>query len=102
MVTKKRARAGREHSTGSGIVINTKGEILTNSHVVEACRTITVKFASGSSETGLLAARDERNDLAVVRVSGAHFGCDVPRQENRLIPRNNRNNYRNSSNCWGK
>jgi Trypsin-like peptidase domain len=64
--------AAADSSTGSGIVINTKGEILTNSHVVVACRTITVKFASGTSEAGILATRDEKNDLAVVRLSGAN------------------------------
>ena len=50
-------------------MIGTKGEILTNSHVVEACQTITVKFASGNSRQGTLVARDQRNDLAVIRLS---------------------------------
>jgi S1-C subfamily serine protease len=61
---------GAEISSGSGVVIGTKGEILTNSHVVEACQTITVKLASGSSQLSTLVARDERNDLAVIRLSG--------------------------------
>jgi S1-C subfamily serine protease len=59
-----------EISTGSGVVIGTKGEILTNSHVVEACQTITVKLASGNSQLSALVARDERNDLAVIRLGG--------------------------------
>jgi hypothetical protein len=63
------AAAAADRATGSGIVINTKGEILTNSHVVEACRTITVKLASGNSVNGAVFARDERNDLAVVRLT---------------------------------
>jgi hypothetical protein len=61
---------GAEISTGSGVVIGTKGEILTNSHVVEACQTITVKLASGISQPSTLIARDERNDLAVIRLGG--------------------------------
>jgi len=61
---------GAEISTGSGVVIGKKGEILTNSHVVEACQTITVKLASGNAQPGALVARDERNDLAVIRLSG--------------------------------
>ena len=62
--------AGRaaEISSGSGVVINTKGEILTNAHVVEGCQTITVRLAFGNSEAGVLVANDEKNDLAVVRV----------------------------------
>jgi S1-C subfamily serine protease len=51
--------AGRaaEIFSGSGVVINAKGEILTNAHVVEECQKITVKFASGNSEAGVLVAR---------------------------------------------
>ena len=65
------AVAYAETSSGSGVLIGTKGEILTNAHVVEACQIITVKLASGNSQTAVLVARDERNDLAVVRLTGA-------------------------------
>ena len=60
---------GANTLSGSGVIIGAKGEILTNAHVVEACQTITVKLASGSSGTAVLVARDERNDLAVVRLT---------------------------------
>ena len=55
-------------STGSGVVIGTQGEILTNSHVVENCENINVQFSSGGSEPATLVARDQRNDVAVIRV----------------------------------
>jgi S1-C subfamily serine protease/predicted secreted Zn-dependent protease len=55
-------------STGSGVVIGTQGEILTNSHVVEDCENIHVQFSSGGSEPATLVARDQRNDVAVIRV----------------------------------
>ena len=58
-----------EISAGSGVMIGTQGEILTNSHVVEDCQKITVQFSSKYSETAVLVARDQRNDLAVVRTS---------------------------------
>ena len=48
-------------STGSGAVIGTHGEVLTNAHVVENCTQITVQSSSAS-----VVARDEKNDLAVV------------------------------------
>jgi tetratricopeptide (TPR) repeat protein len=60
---------GAETLSGSGVVIGAKGEILTNAHVVDACQTITVRLSSGNSEKGALIARDERNDLAVVRLT---------------------------------
>jgi S1-C subfamily serine protease len=53
--------------SGSGAVIGSNGEILTNSHVVEQCAQITVQFSTGNSEVAVLIARDEKNDLAVVR-----------------------------------
>jgi Trypsin-like peptidase domain len=58
--------------SGSGVVIGTQGEILTNAHVVEACTEITVRFPPGNLERAGLVARDERNDLAVVRATGAN------------------------------
>jgi S1-C subfamily serine protease len=53
--------------SGSGVVIGTQGEILTNAHVVEACTEITVRFPPGNLERGVLLARDEKNDLAAIR-----------------------------------
>jgi S1-C subfamily serine protease len=52
-------------SAGSGVVIGTHGEILTNSHVVEDCAKITVQFKD--SEIAGVVTRDQKNDLAVVR-----------------------------------
>jgi len=58
-----------EISVGSGVVIGTQGEILTNAHVVEACSEINVRFPSGNSELAVLVARDEKNDLAAIRAT---------------------------------
>jgi S1-C subfamily serine protease len=55
--------------TGSGVVIGTRGEILTNAHVVEGCKKITVQMFSQNSQAAVLVARDQQNDLAVVRVN---------------------------------
>jgi S1-C subfamily serine protease len=54
--------------TGSGVAIGTRGEILTNAHVVESCEKITVQLSSRDSRAAVLVARDQRNDLAVVRI----------------------------------
>ena len=59
--------------TGSGVVIGTGGEILTNAHVVANCTQITVRFFTGNSEMAVLVARDEKNDLAVVRTKQANI-----------------------------
>jgi tetratricopeptide (TPR) repeat protein len=54
--------------TGSGIVIGNRGEILTNAHVVDRCDAITVQFASKKTDTAVMVARDQANDLALLRV----------------------------------
>ena len=65
--------------TGSGVVIGTRGEILTNSHVVESCEKITVLLSSRDSQAAVLVARDQRNDLAVVRIQqSSPLGCRIP------------------------
>jgi S1-C subfamily serine protease len=61
------ARAA-DAATASGVAIGSRGEILTNAHVVANCRKITVQFSSGNSETAVLVARDQNNDLAVIRI----------------------------------
>lgn len=53
--------------TGSGILIGSSGEILTNAHVVAACRSIKLTFANGDAESAALIAHDEQNDLALLR-----------------------------------
>jgi S1-C subfamily serine protease/Flp pilus assembly protein TadD len=69
------AAEAADTSAGSGVVIGTQGEILTNSHVVEGCAEITLRFTSGNSETAALVARDERNDLAVIRAIRANISA---------------------------
>src|SRR5438094_189380 len=55
-------------TSGSGVTIGGNGEILTNSHVVENCAKITAQLSSNNSQTAVLIARDQKNDLAVIRV----------------------------------
>jgi hypothetical protein len=59
-------------SSGSGIVIGTQGEILTNSHVVADCEKILVQFSSKDIETAIRVADDKKNDLAVLRIKTLH------------------------------
>jgi S1-C subfamily serine protease len=61
------AAQAAEISSGSGVVIGIHGEVLTNAHVVEHCTQITVRSSAQDSATALVVARDDINDLAVVR-----------------------------------
>jgi putative serine protease PepD len=54
--------------TGSGIVFDTAGHILTNYHVVDDGGPYTVRLGTGRSTEGRVVGIDPRNDLAVVAV----------------------------------
>jgi putative serine protease PepD len=56
---------------GSGFVIDTKGDIVTNEHVVGGASRIVITFSDGTSATARLVKADASSDLAVVRVTVA-------------------------------
>ncbi|MCW3068687.1 MAG: hypothetical protein JWL67_1312 [Solirubrobacterales bacterium] len=55
-------------ATGSGIVIDSNGTILTNYHVVENAVKVTVSFEKGKSVEAQVVGKDPSNDLAVLRI----------------------------------
>ncbi|MFF7794196.1 trypsin-like peptidase domain-containing protein [Streptomyces sp. NPDC007991] len=62
-----------EQGTGTGFVLDTRGHILTNNHVVRAAGStgeITVTFNGGETAQAELVGRDSGYDLAVVKVKG--------------------------------
>lgn len=66
-------RGGDSGGSGTGIIISSDGEILTNNHVVEAAADggeITVSFSDGSIARAQIVGRDPVTDLAVVKAEG--------------------------------
>jgi S1-C subfamily serine protease len=55
-------------ATGSGIVIDTNGTILTNYHVVENAVKVSVSFEKGKTVEAQVIGKDPSNDLAVLRI----------------------------------
>ena len=55
-------------ATGSGIVIDNNGTILTNYHVVENAIKVTVSFEKGQTVNAQVVGKDPSNDLAVLRI----------------------------------
>jgi S1-C subfamily serine protease len=55
-------------ATGSGIVIDANGTILTNYHVVENAIKVTVSFEKGKAVEAKVVGKDPSNDLAVLRI----------------------------------
>ena len=54
---------------GSGFVWDTKGDIVTNNHVIDGASNITVTFSDGTLVNASLVAADSNSDLAVLKVN---------------------------------
>ena len=53
---------------GSGVIFDKAGYIVTNNHVVGTAKTVIVSLADGQSTEGTVVGRDEKTDLAVVKI----------------------------------
>jgi len=66
--------------SGSGSIINTRGYVLTNNHVIENANKVFINLADGSQFEGTVVGTDPENDIAVLKF-------DPPRgMELRVIP----------------
>ncbi|WP_025745644.1 S1C family serine protease [Kallotenue papyrolyticum] len=57
------------YGSGSGVVVDARGLILTNYHVVAEARGISVRFSNGQQREAQLLGYDRGNDLALLRVA---------------------------------
>src|SRR2546427_1246377 len=65
----------RERSLGSGVIVDPKGYIVTNRHVVEKADRIRVRFeddAPGVQHDAKVIGTDQETDLAVIKVEADH------------------------------
>jgi len=58
----------RTQGAGSGVIISKDGYILTNNHVVEGAKEVTVTFANQQEYKARVVGRDPKTDLAVLKV----------------------------------
>lgn len=65
--------------SGSGSIIDLRGHILTNHHVVANAQKLEVTLADGSKWPAKLVGSDPDNDLAVIKI-------DAPREKLKVIP----------------
>lgn len=73
--------------SGSGSIIDLKGHILTNHHVVANAQKLEVTLADGSKWPAKLVGSDPDNDLAVIKI-------DAPREKLKVIPMGDSKNLR--------
>lgn len=53
---------------GSGFVVDPRGYVLTNNHVIDGAKSINVKFVDGTSLPAKVIGTDPRKDLAVLQI----------------------------------
>ena len=62
-------RPRRVQSLGSGFIIDAAGYVVTNNHVIEGADEITVILDDGTSMMATLVGRDDKTDLALLKVN---------------------------------
>ena len=68
-----------EYSTGTGVVLTSDGYIVTNTHVLDGAKAVTVTTSDGTEYTGKLVGADAVSDIAVLKIEAqgltpAEFG----------------------------
>ena len=67
---------------GSGFIVSTEGDILTNSHVVDGADRVTVTLKDGRRFEGIVEGQDSVTDLAVVKIEADDEALPVSRLGN--------------------
>jgi S1-C subfamily serine protease len=60
-------------ASGSGIIVDRDGDVLTNAHVVTGCEAPRILDAANESHLAIVVARDTTNDLALLKAKTAHW-----------------------------
>lgn len=68
-----------EYSTGTGVVLTSDGYIVTNTHVLDGAKAVTVTTSDGTEYSGKLVGADAVSDIAVLKIEAqgltpAEFG----------------------------
>jgi Do/DeqQ family serine protease len=67
----KRRPRDEPRSSGSGVIVDRSGYILTNDHVIENAQDITVRLSDSRKFPATLVGRDPKTDLAVLKVDAS-------------------------------
>jgi S1-C subfamily serine protease len=71
LITTRLAAIG-ETSAGTGIVLTSSGEVLTNNHVIRGSTSVSVTTQSGHSYSATVRGYSISKDIALLKLSGAH------------------------------
>jgi serine protease Do len=66
-------REQREHSLGSGVIVNPDGYILTNNHVVDGASDVQVTLSDKRNFKAKVVGTDPRTDIAVLKIPASNL-----------------------------
>jgi serine protease Do len=75
-----------ERGSGSGFIINSSGQILTNSHVVDGADLVTVTLKDGRTFKGKVLGEDAVTDVAVIQIDAKNLPTLALGQSDNLQP----------------
>ncbi|WP_037678742.1 S1C family serine protease [Streptomyces griseus] len=65
------ATSNSGESTGSGVIITSNGEIITNNHVIAGASSVKVRTSEGKTYTANVVGTDSKKDLALIKLENA-------------------------------
>jgi serine protease Do len=68
-----RQHHGVQHAQGSGFLISSDGLVLTNAHVVDGAKEVTVKLSDHREFKAKVLGADKSSDIAVLKIDGHDF-----------------------------
>ena len=66
-------RGHRGGGQGSGVIVSADGYILTNNHVIDGARAVTIMLPDKREFSGKIVGADPKTDLAVVKIDGKNL-----------------------------
>jgi S1-C subfamily serine protease len=68
----------QSEATGSGFLIDSDGHILTNAHVVEGAKSVTVQLGDGAEQNAQVVGTDPSSDIALLKVDNTEGANPLP------------------------
>ena len=80
----------KEEGLGSGVIVSPDGYILTNNHVVEGADELTVALPDDRKFTARLVGRDDKTDIAVIKIDATGLPDGDPGRQRQAAGRRHR------------